>query len=49
MNPDDYSEMICSDCTSKLSFLPAYKNLMGKNFINLKKKNYFTTAYCLLS
>lgn len=30
MNPDDYSEMICSDCTSKLSFLPAYKHLIGK-------------------
>lgn len=31
MNPDDYSEMICSGCTSKLSFLPAYKHLIGKN------------------
>lgn len=32
MNPDDYSEMICSGCTSKLSFLPAYKHLLGKQF-----------------
>jgi len=28
VNPDDYSEMICSGCTSKLSFLPAYKHLL---------------------
>ncbi|XP_060869516.1 putative E3 ubiquitin-protein ligase UBR7 [Metopolophium dirhodum] len=28
MNPDDYSEMICSGCTSKLSFLPAYNHLI---------------------
>jgi len=28
MNPEDYSEMICSGCTSKLSFLPAYKHLI---------------------
>ncbi|XP_050539278.1 putative E3 ubiquitin-protein ligase UBR7 [Daktulosphaira vitifoliae] len=28
MNPNDYSEMICSECTSKLSFLLAYKHLM---------------------
>lgn len=35
MNPDDYSEMICSGCTSKLSFLPAYKHLIGKNLIVL--------------
>lgn len=34
MNPDDYSEMICSGCTSKLSFLPAYTNLIGKNIFN---------------
>lgn len=31
MNPDDYSEMICSGCTSKLSFLHGYKHLLGKN------------------
>lgn len=39
MDPEDYSEMICSGCTSKLSFLPAYKHLIGKNlfFMNLKK------------
>lgn len=36
MNPDDYSEMICSGCTSKLSFLPAYKHLIGKILFLLK-------------
>lgn len=34
MQPDDYSEMICSGCTSKLSFLPAYKHLIGKYLLS---------------
>ncbi|XP_050423192.1 putative E3 ubiquitin-protein ligase UBR7 [Adelges cooleyi] len=28
MDPEDYSEMICSECTPKLSFLPAYRHLL---------------------